>query len=363
MIHYVFPEENEQAQADTGFKEIGEQESYADSLPVDDTCKNSVRSLTAQLEEVGPDKHSRKHFSESLLMHAIMNNSLDAIYVKDLDSKFVLNSMAHAHQFNLADPADMVGKCDLDYFPSAFSMQAFLDEQEIIRSGKPLIGQIQKLGTEPGSITWYSASKYPLFDEDSNIIGTWGTSTEITKLKQVEEALAHANNELKKLAGIDDLSGLHNRRNFYTLLNSAIKKHAENIELGLPCTFSLVALDIDHFKTVNDTLGHLDGDEAIRHIARLLLNNCRSADTVFRIGGDEYAILLLDTGLTAAKEQSERIRLVIETTPLIIKGQPHQLTVSMGVACIDGHNDLNEFVHDADCRLYHSKRQGRNRVT
>ncbi|MEI8199231.1 MAG: hypothetical protein WCG21_04140 [Eubacteriales bacterium] len=101
-------------------------------------------------EETGPDEHSCKHFSESLLMHAIMNNSRDAIYVKDLDSKFVLNSMAHAHQFNLADPKDMVGKCDLDYFPSAFSKQAFLDEQEIIRCGKPLIGQIQKSGTEPG---------------------------------------------------------------------------------------------------------------------------------------------------------------------------------------------------------------------
>ena len=319
--------------------------------------------MTSQPEETTPDKHISKKYSESLLIHAIMNNSLDAIYVKDLNSRFVLNSLAHAHQFNLTDPKEMVGKCDLDYFPAAFSNQAYLDEQEIIQSGKPLVGQIRRFESETGCVTWYSASKYPMLDEDGNIIGTWGTSTEITKLKQIEEALAYANNELKKLAGIDDLSGLHNRRQFYSLLNRAIKKHSENIELGFPGTFSLVALDIDHFKTVIDTLGHLDGDEAIRHIADILLSNCRSTDTVFRIGGDEYAILLLDTGLTAAKEQSERIRKLIETTPLILRGEPFQLTVSMGVACIDGHNDLNEFVHDADCRLYHSKRQGRNCVT
>jgi len=363
MIQHIFPNKSEQDRSDTGFIETGKQESGPDSSPVAYACQNIMKSQTAQFEEAAPDEYSRSNFSESLLMHAILNNSQDAIYVKDINSQFVLNSMAHAHQFNLADPMYMVGKSDLDYFPEAFAQQAFSDEQEIIRSGKPLIGQIQKFETEPGRITWYSASKYPMFDKEGNIIGTWGTSTEITKLKQVEEALAYANNELKKLAGIDDLSGLHNRRHFYTLLNRAIKQHSENIELGFPGTFSLVALDIDHFKTVNDTLGHLDGDEAIRHIARLLLNNCRVTDTVFRIGGDEYAILLLDTGLAAAKEQSERIRKVIETSPLILKGQPHQLTVSMGVACIDGHNDLNEFVHDADCRLYHSKRQGRNRVT
>jgi diguanylate cyclase (GGDEF)-like protein/PAS domain S-box-containing protein len=317
MIQYVFPNENELVQVDTGFEKIDKSASSADLPYGDISCHSSVRPLSLLSEETPPEKQVLKNFSESLLIHAIMNNSLDAIYVKDLDSKFVLNSLAHAHQFNLSDPKEMIGKCDLDYFPAAFSKQAYLDEQEIIRSGKPLVGQTQRFESETGIVTWYSASKYPMLDKDANIIGTWGTSTEITKLKQIEEALAYANNELKKLAGIDDLSGLHNRRQFYTMLNKAIKKHSESIEFGFPVTFSLVAIDIDHFKTVNDTLGHLDGDEAIRHIASILLNNCRSTDTVFRIGGDEYAILLLDTGLADAKEQSERIRKIIETTPLI----------------------------------------------
>jgi len=366
MIQQIIPLENASnlpdASGDEAYGQICEQVSPSESICYDDSSETALL-YAAQADKPTPVTESRKHFSEALLMHAIMNNSQDTIYVKDLDSKFVLNSMAHARQFNLKDPQEMVGKSDLDYFTSQFAHQAFLDEQEIIRNGVPLIGQIQRFEAEPGVVSWYSASKYPLFDEHGEIIGTWGTSTEITKLKLAEEALAHANNDLKNLSRMDELSGLYNRRYFYYMLNGAVLKHAQKLECGLPDTFSLVSLDIDHFKVVNDTLGHMDGDEAILHIAKLLLCNCRSTDTVFRIGGDEYSILLLNTDLAAAKEQSERIRCIIETTPLMLRGEAHWITVSMGVSCYNDHTDINEFVRDADSRLYSSKRRGRNRVT
>lgn len=303
------------------------------------------------------------HFSESLLMNTIMNNSHDTIYVKDLSSNFVMTSRAHARLFNLSDPREMIGKCDFDYLPLDFAQRALFDEQEIIRTGKPIIGQIERLDEASGKITWFSASKYPLYDAHDRIIGTWGTSREITKLKQVEEALALANEELKNLSRIDELSGLYNRRYFYELLNSAVQKKDDRAEAGLSDSFCLVTLDIDHFKAVNDTHGHLDGDEAIRHIAGLLRNNCRSTDTVFRIGGDEYVILLMGTSLHTAREQAERIRKIAESTPLFLRGKPYQITVSLGVACYDDHSDINEFVREADDRLYCSKKRGRNCVT
>ena len=309
------------------------------------------------------DRHCSGPYSESLLMNTIMNNSQDTIYAKDLHSRYILNSKAHARQFGLDDPLEMLGKSDLDYFPEDFALRTFLEEQEIIRTGTALIGHIEKLVREDGRHVWYSASKYPLRDENGSIIGTWGTSINITSIKQTEEALATANEELRKLSTVDELSGLYNRRHFYETLKTSIKRRDHSLSCGLSDTFCLIALDIDHFKAVNDNHGHADGDEAIRHIGNILSANCRSTDTVFRIGGDEYVILLLNTGLSAAKLQSERIRRAVETTPLVLRGTSHRLTVSLGVSCFDDHNDPDEFVREADNRLYHSKRHGRNRVT
>lgn len=302
-------------------------------------------------------------YSESLLMNTIMNNSQDTIYAKDLNSRYILNSKAHARRFGLDDPLQMLGKSDLDYFPEDFALRTFLEEQEIIRTGIPLISHVEKLEVQPGRHTWFCASKYPLRDEHGSIIGIWGTSTDITNIKQTEEALAAANEELKKLSRIDELSGLYNRRYFYETLKTCIKRRDHSLSCDLTDSLCLVALDIDHFKAVNDNHGHADGDEAIRHIGNILSANCRSTDTVFRIGGDEYVILLLNTGISAAKQQSERIRRAVETTPLMLRGVPHRLTVSLGVSCFDDHNDPDEFVREADNRLYHSKRHGRNRVT
>ena len=304
--------------------------------------------------------------SQALLMNTILENSQDTIYVKDLDSKFIMNSKAHACQFNLNNSAEMTGKCDFDYFPVEFAERSLREEQEIIRTGIPLIGHVEKLKVKPGQYMWFSASKYPLYDEQGNIIGTWGTSRNITSLKETQEALAQANEDLKQMSRLDELSGLYNRRYFYEVLQANVRNYDACLSgesRSLTDSFCLVALDIDHFKAVNDNHGHADGDEAIRHIGNLLRENCRSTDTVFRVGGDEYVILLLSTGISAARIQSERIRKAVEASPLMLRGEPYRLTVSIGVSCYDEYNDLNEFVRGADNRLYHSKRHGRNRVT
>ena len=302
-------------------------------------------------------------FSESLLMNTIMNNSQDTIYVKDIHLKFIMNSQAHARQFNLTDSREMIGKSDSDYFPEDFALRTRLEEQEIMRTGHPLIGSIEKVEIEPGKHRWFSASKYPLYDERGRIIGIWGTSRDITVLKQAEESLAQANEELRSLSRIDELSGLYNRRYFFEALYSCVKCHDDDLACGKANSFCLVSLDIDHFKAVNDTHGHTDGDEAIRHISRILQENCRATDLVFRIGGDEYSILLPNTGLSSARLQSERIRRAVESTPLALRGISCPLTVSIGVSCFDDFADVNELVRDADVRLYTSKRHGRNRVT
>jgi diguanylate cyclase (GGDEF)-like protein/PAS domain S-box-containing protein len=322
------------------------------------------------MPDVGPplpipasQEAEKLRLTDKLLIQTIMNNSQDTIYFKDVHSRFVLNSQAHARQFGLEDPRDMMGKTDFDYFPELFARQALLEEQEIMRSGQPQIAHIEKWEASADKIIWFSASKYPLYDEYGCIVGTWGTSRDITDLKLAEEELALANKKLETLSKIDELSGLYNRRSFYELLKKAARHYHYKEKQGLENSFCLIELDIDRFKTVNDTHGHLHGDNAIRHIAHLLTKYSRSTDTVFRVGGDEYAVLLLDTDLPSARLQADYLRKNIEASPMSLQHEDKiGLTVSMGVSCYRDHMDIRKMIHDADMNLYQSKNMGRNLV-
>ena len=301
--------------------------------------------------------------SESLLIQTIMLNNQDTIYFKDLDSRYILNSHAHAMQFGLKDASMMKGKTDFDFFPRKFANRARKEELEIIRTGVPIINNIERWEQEDGESVWFSACKYPLINQDGKTVGTWGTSHNITELKRAEERLAKANEELKKLSVLDELSDLYNRRYFYEMLGNAIRKYKVAKNSGRDETFSIIVLDIDRFKTINDSLGHSIGDEAIRHLADVLRRTCRSNDTAFRVGGDEFTIILHDTKLHTARKQAERIRIAAEESPLQMNGRNYPMTLSIGVASFDEHADSKEFIHAADNRLYRSKSLGRNRVT
>ena len=122
---------------------------------------------------------------DELVTQTIMNNSEDTIYFKNLDSKFILNSKAHANQFHEKDVTDMVGKDDFDYFPEEFANIALEDEKTVIQTGRPILGRIEKWNKPDGDVVWFQAYKYPLYDKEGNIIGTWGTSRNITPLKNL----------------------------------------------------------------------------------------------------------------------------------------------------------------------------------
>jgi diguanylate cyclase (GGDEF)-like protein/PAS domain S-box-containing protein len=301
--------------------------------------------------------------SESLLIQTIMINNQDTIYFKDLESHYILNSRAHAMQFGLKDASLMKGKTDFDFFPRNFAIRARKEELEIINTREPIINNIERWEQEDGSCIWFSACKYPLIDQEGRIVGTWGTSRDITELKRAEERLAKANEELKKLSVLDELSGLYNRRYFYEMLGRAIHKYKAAQAGGRHETFSIIVLDIDRFKSINDSLGHSIGDEAIRHLAEVLRKTCRPNDTAFRVGGDEFTIILHDTDLQNARKQAERVRIAAEGSPLHMDGRDFPMTLSIGVASFDEHDNGKEFIHTADSRLYRSKSLGRNRVT
>jgi diguanylate cyclase (GGDEF)-like protein len=159
----------------------------------------------------------------------------------------------------------------------------------------------------------------------------------------------------EEAAFTDHLSGLANRRRFERQLEREI---ARTTRYGHP--FSLLLLDIDHFKQVNDTCGHEAGDVAIRFLAKTLQAGSRGIDLAARIGGDEFGLLLTETTLERATEVAERLRSAIKETYIPEVGY---ITTSVGVAeapyCAETAKDL---LLSADFALYEAKRQGRDRV-
>jgi PAS domain S-box-containing protein len=140
---------------------------------------------------------------EQLLMRALMDSIPDTIYFKDTQSRFIRVTRSLLRKFGIDDPAQAFGKTDFDFFTEEHARAAYEDEQNIIRTGEPIVGTEEKETWPDGSVTWVRTSKLPLRDQQGRIIGTFGISTDITARKRAEQALAEERNLLRTL--IDSL--------------------------------------------------------------------------------------------------------------------------------------------------------------
>jgi diguanylate cyclase (GGDEF)-like protein len=163
--------------------------------------------------------------------------------------------------------------------------------------------------------------------------------------------------DLQRLANTDALTGLPNRRHFMAQL---VNELARRQRYGHP--FTLLMLDLDHFKQVNDQWGHGVGDEALRQFADAVQCCLRTQDVAGRLGGEEFAILLPETGENVARLVAERIRARQEQTPIPTGNGPCVVTVSIGVAEARAADSVETLMYRADAALYAAKQQGRNRV-
>lgn len=189
-----------------------------------------------------------------------------------------------------------------------------------------------------------------------NIINTFNVP-EYNKMAVIKQ-INYMYSRTKYLSLTDELTNLGNRRSFDNEYNKEFaraKRYKNNL--------TLVIFDIDYFKKVNDTYGHQCGDYVLKNIATIALQTFRQTDMVFRIGGEEFCVILTETDLEQARIPLERFRKTIETLDLVYNNEPINITVSIG-ACYFNDFDITEekLFKNTDKALYEAKNTGRNKT-
>lgn len=213
----------------------------------------------------------------------------------------------------------------------------------------------------------------PIYNRTSQLEGRVILAYDITDRKKLEEELKNTNHalqvqldenerlrvQLQEQAIRDPLTGVFNRRYFAEALD---KENARAVRENIP--YSLIILDVDHFKKVNDTYGHKCGDLVLQSLAKFLQENTRQSDIVCRFGGEEFVILMPDAAVEDARERGEYFRKKFETLTYGCNDKLVHATFSAGIASFPLHADSGEaLLSMADTALYYSKEAGRNRVT
>ncbi|MCW8935400.1 MAG: GGDEF domain-containing protein [Gammaproteobacteria bacterium] len=204
---------------------------------------------------------------------------------------------------------------------------------------------------------WYQCRDRAITWVDGRIV-RMEIATDITDRKQVEDELIAAKKVAEELAYKDELTRLNNRRAFFEQGNRAFKQ-AERY--GHP--ISIVMMDLDRFKKVNDTYGHSAGDKVLQELSNLMSNMMREIDIIARMGGEEFAYLLPETGHTEATNLTERIRKEIENANIHFDDEIIKITASFGICTYTSttkNETLESLLSKADDALYAAKRNGRN---
>jgi diguanylate cyclase (GGDEF)-like protein len=284
-------------------------------------------------------------------MRNLLATTEERIFFKDRESRFLFVSAGWLAAYHRGGPpAAVIGKTDFDIFSHVHAAEALEDEQRIIRTGRAMVAKLERETFDDRPDAWMSTTKMPLLSESGQIVGTFGLSRDITAQVEAQEALTYQ-------ARHDPVTGLVNRAALMDRLSRAVA----DLE-GTNDQLALLFVDLDDFKSVNDTLGHGTGDRVLREVGRRLTGISRRVDTVARLGGDEF--VLLCTALRASDDLAlicdRAMRAVCE--PLQDGSDDVTVTGSLGaVLTSEPGVEPDQLLQQADIAMYAAKRRGGNR--
>lgn len=292
--------------------------------------------------------------AERDILRDLINRVPDQLFIKDTSCRFVVanEAVVEDKRFQSGEPAttaSIIGKSDFDLFPAHLATKFRDAELEIMRSGTTVTADMRDRRPGAGWSRWVSMTKVPLTNASGEVVGLLGVGRDVSARKQAEERLEH-------LAHHDPLTGLPNRELLARRLAEAIGKSIKDRD-----RVTVLFVDLDKFKLVNDGLGHGVGDALLQIVADRLQKCVTSEDTVARIGGDEFVVLLSDapTG-DELRALVDGIRSHIGET-VVIQGRSFSVTASVGVAAYPDHGESAEtLLRNADAAMYRAKQFGRD---
>lgn len=323
----------------------GRSSHYHASYIPDIDASGSVNGFYAMAFDITARKRSeiRQRDSEERL-RTVTDNLPALISYLDPELRYRFANAMYKQWYGV-DPADMVGKTVREIFPAHFSAQR---EQQLYRCLEGETVQLE-MEVDHGGETRILQSVYIPHLRDGAVVGAYLLSTDVTAARRHEA-------NLKALAHTDTLTGLPNRRSYEAELDAALGRSMRN-RSGM----ALMFLDIDRFKQINDTLGHAGGDDVLREFAQRLLRAVRKTDTVSRLAGDEFTIILEGV---RSPEECARIgaKIVDAMRPLFSVGEmARQVSTSIGIAWTNSAQlDGRALSQQADAALYQAKEAGRN---
>lgn len=295
---------------------------------------------------------------------SIAKDLLDAlpnpILVKDSDTRYVWVNRVFEALFSVRS-AGLVGRLDLDVFPYRQVVQCNGGDLRVLETGQ--LDEATEVVTDPVRGERHMITRKIRVtgtDGEHFLLGVMHDITDVTvanqRLSYASATLEAQAAQLRLHAETDSLTGCLNRR---ALFADAPARIAAN-----PARVTVLALDLDHFKRVNDLRGHAAGDAALKHFVTCVRPILRESDVLARIGGEEFAVLLVGVDPTTAETIAERICAKVRSTPLIFEGVPIWMTVSIGVkhASAAADETIDDVLRQADSALYRAKGDGRDRV-
>ena len=288
-------------------------------------------------------------FESRQMLRSVLDTIPQRVFWKDRHLAYLGCNQPYAQDHGYREPVDLVGKTDADLFDPDTADRLRAADLEVIATGQAKLGCEESRTGPDGNSDWFVTNTVPLRDRSGQVISILGTCEDITDRKRAAE-------RIEFLAYHDTLTELPNRTLVQDRFHQAMA-YAERSRSKI----ALLFLDLDNFKTINDSLGHLIGDSLIRTIAGRLVECVRDTDTVSRQGGDEFLIML-----TALEDADAMAPILVELMnrldkSCVVEGNELTTSASIGISLYpDDGRDFDSLLKKADIAMYRAKEAGRN---